>query len=148
MVRSRSRCRGRFRTRVSSFDAPRPRAAPDVIHATTLQGASVTKELSETTLIVAIKQSCDGCRDFVRSPLSELDGVAVVIISATGEADGEWSDAVQPILVAPGAIDELDICWPPFYVLVDPRARRVITEGVVFGPAQVASEIAPYLAPS
>jgi hypothetical protein len=84
----------------------------------------------------------------VRSPLSELDGVAVVIISATGEADGEWSDAVQPILVAPGAIDELDICWPPFYVLVDPRARRVITEGVVFGPAQVASEIAPYLAPS
>jgi hypothetical protein len=29
--------------------------------------------------------------------------------------------------------------------LVDPLARRVLSEGVLFGPAQVAAEIAPYL---
>jgi hypothetical protein len=133
---------------VSSFDAPRPRSAPDVINGTTLQGEHVTLTMTESTLIVAIKQSCDGCRDFVRSSLRELDGVPVVILSATGDTGEEWVDAVQPILVAPDAIVQLDIRWPPFYVLVDPHERRVISEGVVFGPAQVASEIAPYLTSS
>jgi hypothetical protein len=42
---------------------------------------------------------------------------------------------------------ELGIRWPPFYVLIDPAVQRVITEGVVFAPSQVAAEIAPYLAP-
>jgi hypothetical protein len=102
--------------------------------------------LNEPTLIVAIKQSCDGCRDFVFSSLDELSHLPVLILSATGDLNGEWVDAVQPIVVAPGAIAELEIRWPPFYVLVDPKEHRVVSEGVVFGPAQVASEIAPYLA--
>ncbi|MGA2295107.1 MAG: hypothetical protein ABSG24_07755 [Acidimicrobiales bacterium] len=133
---------------MSSFDAPRPRSAPEVITGTDLQGEPVTITMSETTLIVAIKQSCDGCRDFVRSELRELDGVAVIILSATGDVGAEWVDAVQPIIVAPDALAQLDIRWPPFYVLVNPRERRVISEGVVFGPSQVASEIAPYLTSS
>jgi hypothetical protein len=29
--------------------------------------------------------------------------------------------------------------------LVDPVAHRVVSEGVLFGPSQVAAEIAPYL---
>jgi hypothetical protein len=51
-------------------------------------------------------------------------------------------------VVAPDVLKELEIRWPPFYVLVDPQERRVITEGVVFAPAQVASEIASFLPPS
>jgi hypothetical protein len=38
----------------------------------------------------------------------------------------------------------LDIRWPPFYVLIDPASRRVVTEGVVFDAAQVARETARF----
>ncbi|MGC1419137.1 MAG: hypothetical protein WA786_03325 [Acidimicrobiales bacterium] len=133
---------------MSSFDAPRPRSAPVLITGTDLHGEPVSITMTETTLIVAIKQSCDGCRDFVRSALLELEGVPVIILSATGDVGAEWVDAVHPIVVAPVALEQLEVRWPPFYVLVNPRERRVISEGVVLGPSQVASEIAPYLTPS
>jgi hypothetical protein len=74
-----------------------------------------------------------------------LDDVSVLILSDTSDAAGEWVDAVQPILVAPEALAALDIRWPPFYVLVDPARRLIVSEGVVFGPAQVAAEIRPYM---
>jgi hypothetical protein len=111
-----------------------------------LDGESVSRTLEETTLIVAVKQNCDGCRDFVFSALDELRSVAVMVLSATADLRGEWNGAVQPIIVAPETLKELDIRWPPFYVLVDPQLGQVISEGVVFGPAQVAEEIAGYLA--
>ena len=130
---------------MSTFDAPRPRPAPDSVSGTTLQGETQTKTLDGLTLIVAIKQSCDGCRDFVNSSLDELDDVTVMILSDTGDSAEEWGDAVQPILVAPAALAALDIRWPPFYVLVDPARRLIVSEGVVFGPAQVAAEIRAYI---
>ena len=130
---------------MSSFDAPRPRPAPDSVSGTTLQGETQTKTLDGLTLIVAIKQSCDGCRDFVNSSLDELHNVTVMILSDTGDNAGEWGDAVQPILVAPEVLVALGIRWPPFYVLVDPAQRLIVSEGVVFGPAQVAAEIRPYV---
>jgi hypothetical protein len=37
--------------------------------------------------------------------------------------------------------------WPPFYVLIDADAERVLVEGVVFGPGQVAEEIRSFVAP-
>jgi hypothetical protein len=101
--------------------------------------------LDGLTLIVAVKQSCDGCIDFIFSELNELSDVAVLILSATGDVNGEWSDSRQQVIVAPQLLQELDIRWPPFYVLVNPEQRLVVTEGVVFAPAQVAKEIAPYL---
>jgi hypothetical protein len=131
---------------VSSFETPRPRPAPDVLVGVTLEGEKQVRKLEGLTLIVAIKQSCDGCRDFVFSELRELSGTPVVVVSATADLNAEWVDAVQPIMVAPDVLNELDIRWPPFYVLLDPFRRRVVTEGVVFAPSQVASEIAPYLA--
>jgi hypothetical protein len=118
-----------------------------VVTGRTLDGDDVKKTLDSVTLIVAIKQSCDGCLDFVRSPLDELSHVAVVIVSATTDMNGEWVDAKHDIVVAPELLVELGIRWPPFYVLIDPAVQRVITEGVVFAPLQVAAEIAPYLAP-
>jgi hypothetical protein len=121
------------------------RPAPDTITGTSLQGEAISRRLNGLTLIVAIKQSCDGCRDFVFSTLSELRDLPFVILSATDDLNGEWIDALQPILVAPQALVDLDIRWPPFYVLVEPQQHQVVTEGVVFAPAQVAAEIAAYL---
>jgi hypothetical protein len=113
----------------------------------TLDGDEVTRTLDGLTLIVAIKQSCDGCLDFVTSALDELGHVAVIIVSATIDLNGEWVGAKHEVVVAPELLVELGIRWPPFYVLVDPGNGRVVTEGVVFAPSQVAEEIAPYVAP-
>jgi hypothetical protein len=132
-------------TPVRSFDSPRGRPAPTSISGHTLSGESVTHEMSGLTLVVAVKTSCDGCRDFVHSDLEELSDVTVLIVSATNDLTGEWDGAVQQVIVAPEALTALDVRWPPFYVLVSPDEQRVLVEGVVFGPAQVAAEIAAYL---
>jgi hypothetical protein len=127
-----------------SFDRPRERVAPDALSGHWGDGEVVTVALSETTLIVAIKPDCDGCRAFIDADLGELR-VPVLVISADDDRTGEWVDALQPVFVSPEAFRLLDVRWPPFYVLIDPRARRVLTEGVLFGPSQVAAEIATYL---
>lgn len=110
-----------------------------------LAGATVIRTFDEMTLIVAIKSSCDGCRDFVHAPLDELKNVSVIVLSATPDLHNEWIEAAQPVLIAPEFLAALHVDAPPFYVLVDPVAKRVVSEGVVFSPAQVAAEIAPYL---
>ena len=130
---------------MTSFDAPRVRPAPDTIKGTSLDGDPISKTLVGLTLVVAIKQSCDGCRDFIFSGLNELPDVPVLILSATGDNNGEWTGSLQQVIVAPQLLSDLDIRWPPFYVLIDPEQRLVVTEGVVFGPAQVASEIGSFL---
>jgi len=112
---------------------------------TLLNGDAVERTLEGLTLIVAIKQTCDGCRDFVHSSLDELGHVEVLVVSATDDINSEWADATRDIIVAPQLLLELGVRWPPFYVLIDAASQRVVTEGVVFGPSQVASEIAPYL---
>ena len=128
-----------------SFDRPRERRAPTSFHGTTLAGEDVHIVLGALTLLVAIKPSCDGCRDFVQSDLHELAGVRVVVISESAGTAHEWADARQPVIVAPAIVTALDIRWPPFYVLIDPIARRVVCEGVVFAPSQVAREVARFL---
>jgi hypothetical protein len=49
------------------------------------------------------------------------------------------------VLVAPALLASLEVTWPPFYVLIEPATRLVVCEGVVFAPAQVATEIASFL---
>jgi hypothetical protein len=127
-----------------SFDPPRDRPAPREIRGLSLGGEEMRRSLSGPTLIVAIKPDCDGCRDFIHSDLHELTNVEVVVVSATRGGD-EWESARQRVLVAPDFMNELDVLSPPSYALIDPKASRVICEGVLFGPAQVASEIALYL---
>jgi len=127
-----------------SFDSPRERSAPDTLNGHWSKGPATTIPLSEVTLVVAIKSHCDGCRDFINADLSELR-VPVVVISADEDESSEWSDAQQPVLISPESFQLLDLRSAPFYVLVDPVAHRVVSEGVLFGPSQVAAEIAPYL---
>jgi len=56
-------------------------------------------------------------------------------------------DSRHEIVVAPDLLSLLEIRWPPFYVLIDPRVGTVLVEGVVFGPGQVAQEIKSYVTP-
>jgi hypothetical protein len=98
----------------------------------------------ELTLVVAIKSHCDGCQEFINADLSDLR-VPVLVISADDGISSEWRGAGQPVFVSSEAFRLLDVRWPPFYVLIDPMARRVLSEGVLFGVQQVAKEIGPYL---
>ncbi len=96
------------------------------------------------TLVVAVKPECDGCVEFVRGDLSVFQGVEVVVASAA--ASDEWRDAPHSVWVSPELLEVLGIAAPPFYVFIDPTTSRVLVEGAVLSPAQVAAEIAPFLA--
>jgi hypothetical protein len=109
----------------------------------TPSGEERRREIRQVTLVVAVKPDCDGCREFVHGDLGDLSDVDVVIVSAT--SSDEWVDARHEVLISPTFIRELDIRSAPFYVLIDPSTWRVLTEGVVFGPSQVAAEIASAL---
>lgn len=108
-------------------------------------GGEVSIELTATTLLVVIKSNCDGCREFLFADLRELANVDVLFLAGTDDEHHEWADAPRPVLVAPDSLVALDVKWPPLYVLVDPVAGVVRTEGVLFGPSQVAAEIASSL---
>jgi hypothetical protein len=108
-------------------------------------GGDALVSFARLTLLVVIKSNCDGCRDFLFSGLEEFVDIDVVFLSATDDTDLEWIDGPRPVLIAPDALLALDVKWPPFYVLVDPIAGLVRSEGVLFGPSQVAAEIASFL---
>jgi hypothetical protein len=123
-----------------SFDAPRQRSVPREFVGVTPAGEERRVDIRRMTLVVAVKPDCDGCREFINGELDELSGVDVVIVSATSST--EWADATNEVLIGPAFMKVLDIRSAPFYVLIDPSTQRVVTEGVVFGPSQVAAEIA------
>ena len=130
---------------VRSFDRPRERPAPRVLEGHWLSGEPARVELHRTTLLVAVKANCDGCRDFLTSPLDALGDVDVVFVSASPLEGDEWTASRYPVLIAPALLEALDVRWPPFYVLINPLTPSVLTEGVVFGSDQVAAEIEQYL---
>jgi hypothetical protein len=127
-----------------SFDPPRDRPAPSELHGHSLSGEAIRLQLTGPTVIVAIKPDCDGCRDFIHGDLHELEHVDVIVVSAHTGGD-DWIAARQRVVVAPEFMKELDVLSPPSYLLIDPKVSRVLCEGVLFAPAQVASEIASYL---
>ncbi len=96
-------------------------------------------------MVVAIKGNCDGCRAFFDAPLHGFDQVDVVFLAAAD--DEEWAGSSRPVLISPEALGRLEVRSPPFYVLIDPVVHAVLSEGVVFGPSQVAAEIAAFVAP-
>ncbi|MHB1250613.1 MAG: hypothetical protein ACYC0I_00585 [Acidimicrobiales bacterium] len=128
-----------------SFDAPRRRSAPASFTGVTLSGEASSHTFRGITLVVAVKPQCDGCRDFVNATLEEFASIELVIVSATGDGDGEWAQSHHPILIAPTLMEQLDVRWPPFYVVIDAATSEIVSEGVVFGAAQVAEEIATFL---
>ncbi len=129
--------------RPHSFDDSRERAAPRELSGRTLYGTEWRRVLEGLTLVVAVKPQCDGCRDFIDGDLTELDDVDVVIVCDA--RDDEWRGARQHVVISPETLSELDIRSAPFYVLIDATRQRVVSEGIVFSPAQVADEISPFL---
>ena len=130
---------------IHSFDRPRERPAPTVLHGKWLHGESASIELTSLTLVAAVKANCDGCTSFVHSALEELAGFDVIVVSATDLDDGEWSGARRKVLVSPDAFTSLEIRWPPVYVVIDPATAMVVGEGVIFSPSQVAKEVERFL---
>jgi hypothetical protein len=124
----------------SSFDKSRDRLVPTAFDSK-LGKNNHRVSFSSTTLLVAVKPDCFGCRDFVQSDLSVLTGCDVVIISRDEDLHGEWREAPNTVhFVDQDVFDTYDIRWPPFYLLIDNVSGRVLTEGVVFGPSQVEEE--------
>jgi hypothetical protein len=108
-------------------------------------GGDAVVTLTGLTLLVVIKAHCDGCRAFLDADLGEFAGLDVVFVSGAEDTENEWTNPRRPVLIAPDVLLALDVRWPPFYVLIDPVAKVVRGEGVLFGPSQVAAEIAPFL---
>lgn len=118
---------------------------PSDLEGRALGDGTFLSPIDRWTLLVAIKPSCDGCRDFVHSSLEELSDVDVVIVSGAEALDGEWSGAIQNVAVAPDLLAALDLRWPPTYILIDPDRASIVAEGVVFTALQVAEEIARFV---
>lgn len=128
-----------------SFDRLRERSAPETLTGRWSSGGDATIALTGLTLLVAVKSNCDGCLAFLNAPLDEFGDLDVVFVSAADDTLGEWQRPDRRVLVAPEVLRSLGVTWPPFYVLIEPEARRVLCEGVLFGPSQVAQEIARFL---
>ncbi|HEV2427081.1 MAG TPA: hypothetical protein VGS61_02540 [Acidimicrobiales bacterium] len=122
---------------VRSFDRPSPRPAPASIEGTDLDGRAVSLPVTGPTLVVAVKEDCDGCRAVVEQGVA-VPGVSVVVVA---ERAGALAGARGVALVAPAAMAELGLRWPPTYVLIHPEGPRVVGEGSVFSPDQVAAEV-------
>lgn len=125
-----------------SFDRPSPRPAPASIEGVGPDGRALTVPLGRPTLVVAVKEECDGCRDVVERGVP-VPGVEVVLVAAT---PGAIAGARGVALVAPEAMAALGLRWPPAYVLVHPDGPRVVAEGSVFSAEQVAAEALAALA--
>ncbi len=120
----------------TSFDPPRERRVP-----TRLSDGNGATAITTTTLVAVVKPGCDGCRAFTHGDLGALDGLPVVLVSAT---DGpEWDDAAREVRVAPEWVAASGVRGAPHYVLVD-ATGLVLTEGVLFSPDQVAAEVAAH----
>ena len=128
---------------VHSFDRAPERPAPKELTGLTLEGTPWGRNLDRTTLVVAVKPDCDGCRDFVEGNLDDLSHVDVIVVSA--ELHDEWRAKHRAVVVSPETLEALQIRSAPFYVLIDGSRSLVVSEGSVFNPAQVAQEIAEYL---
>ena len=128
-----------------SIDAPRDRPAPRQFRGLSLSGELVQGEFVVPTLVMAVKDDCLGCRNLLEAPVDAFGDVATLIVSARPSTEPWWASSLHLVVVSELLLQELDVRWPPFYVLIDPARAAVVTEGVVFGPEQVREEIAAYL---
>jgi hypothetical protein len=130
---------------VHSIDAPRPRPAPRTYRGLSLSGELVQGEFVRPTLVLAVKEDCLGCRSVLESPVDAFGDVATLVVAARPSTEPWWAASHHPLVVSELLLQQLDVRWPPFYVLIDAKNATVVTEGVVFGPGQVREEIAAFL---
>ena len=104
------------------------------------------------TLLLFLSARCDGCHEVWRV-LSESSGrwpgadgvVPVVVTRGPGSEPPAGlrplaTDGV-PLLMSDAAYRAYRVHGPPFFVLVDGIRSQVATEGVAWGPAQIADDV-------
>ena len=128
-----------------SIDSPRERAAPPRYRGVDLGGESVEGHFVDRTLVVAIKEDCLGCRSVLESPTDAFGDVTTLLVAARSSREPWWTTTRHRVIISEELLAELDVRFPPFYVLIDAVHGRVLTEGVVFGPEQVREELAAFL---
>jgi hypothetical protein len=128
-----------------SFDTTRDRPAPRSWRGSSLDGQPLEGVFERTTVVVAVKEDCWGCRSVFESPVDAFGDVATLIVARSVSSEPWWRSSGHRVVVSPELLDQLDVRWPPFYVVVDPLRERVVCEGVVFAPEQVKTEIAAFL---
>lgn len=128
-----------------SIDSPRERSAPRRYRGFDLGGEPVEGDFVGITLVVAIKEDCLGCRSVLESPTDVFGHVATLIVAARPSPEPWWTTTRHRVIVSEQLLRDLDVRFPPFYVLIDANRERVLTEGVVFGPEQVREELSAFL---
>jgi hypothetical protein len=112
-----------------------------------LDGRPVRVALAETTLVVILSTTCDGCRDLaelvrsgsakvavlgiVRAPIGGLPDAATASFAGNG---GRW-------VLGDDAFDALDVGSAPYFCLVDALGSCLI-EGVPLGRSHVEAHVA------
>ncbi|HEX3946964.1 MAG TPA: hypothetical protein VHW47_04630, partial [Acidimicrobiales bacterium] len=124
-----------------------------------LAGAPIDIRVLDTghwTLLVFLSSGCDGCRE-LWTALADPAGSGLTtdetVVAVTHDPAHEDLPAVRRLAPpatapAPGRVVMSSRAWsayrvqgPPFFVLVDGAADRVVTEGVAWGVAQVAEHV-------
>ena len=110
------------------------------------------------TLLVFLSSHCDGCRplwdalaDPVASGLAGDEQVValthgpdhedVVALRALVPVGATGAEAPPVVVMATAAWSAYRVQGPPFFVLVDGAADRVVTEGVAWGVSQIAGHV-------
>ena len=130
---------------VKSIDAARGRPAPRHFRGRRLNGELVQGEFERLTLILVIKEDCLGCRSVLEAPADAFGEVATMIVAARASREAGWESTPHRLLISELLLQELEVLYPPFYVLIDPAQQEIVTEGVIFDSQQVREEIAPFL---
>lgn len=128
-----------------TIDAPRERPAPQQYHARTLTGDEIVGELHGLTLVIAVKADCDGCRLLLAAPAQAFGDIHLLFVAAESSDEPSWRLSTPPVVVSPELLRDLDVRWPPFWVLVDGDSGVVRAEGVPFGVEHVVEALTPFI---
>ena len=130
-----------------SFDAPRARQVPTSFGGITPDGEPVSDTFAPHHLIIAVKESCDGCAELLEASYGAYDKLGIEILFLAGAHSNEtaWLDSSHKRLVSPELLTTLDVRWPPFWMLIDGANGTVIAEGVPFGVAHLINEVRAFL---
>lgn len=132
----------------------RPATPASDLSGVDLSGAPVDLAVLGTrtwTLLLFLSSDCHGCRDMWEA-LADPVGAGLTtdegVVAVTHDPAHEDPTALRALVLPSAPVVMSDAAWtayrvqgPPFFVLVDGTADRVVTEGVAWGVAQVGDHL-------
>jgi len=106
----------------------------------------------EPLLLLFVSATCDGCLDLfaaAQRPTGALVGIGARVVLVLRSGDDPALDALvgtAEAVVSPQAWTDYRVDGAPFYSLVLPDRSTVATEGVAWGPEEVARSVVRGLA--